>query len=248
MVSAAVIGPENTTRWNPNLNNGQGGFQFFHAWADGTQGWSPFGWVPGGSSSGSNSGGPPTLKDETSPEAKARHHELRQMYGPSGFGDEDVDLRSSSDYLFVSFVDTRDEICRRLVKFDSAVSGAFYDFMDSEAKANNPSWWRDATPTRDDWGKALVGGVLGAVVFRNLLGAAIGVGISLAGNSLYIEGQNILDPRLYADYKKFQDDWSTFTKKAQEAYKKMHVTPEEHKKWVEFRKSGGNCGAAGGAW
>src|SRR5438132_2171293 len=87
---AGVIGPANTTRWNPNLNNGQGGYQFFHAWADGTQGWSPLGWVPGGSGPASHPGGRPTLKPET-PEARARRRLMLQIFGRSGFGDEETD-------------------------------------------------------------------------------------------------------------------------------------------------------------
>ena len=93
---AAVIGPENTTRWNPNLNNGQGGYQFFHAWADGTQGWSPFNWVPGLSGSAAGSSGPPSLKN-VSPEEAARRRAIVAEFGRSGFGDEDVELTSSPD-------------------------------------------------------------------------------------------------------------------------------------------------------
>ncbi|WP_235789178.1 RHS repeat protein [Pyrinomonas methylaliphatogenes] len=36
---AAVIGPEQTTRWNPDANLGQGGWEFFRALADGRVGW-----------------------------------------------------------------------------------------------------------------------------------------------------------------------------------------------------------------
>jgi hypothetical protein len=93
---AAVIGPENTTRWNPNLNNGQGGYQFFHAWADGTQGWSPFNWVPGISGSAANPSGPPSLKN-VSPAEAARRRAIVAEFGRSGFGDEDVELTSSPD-------------------------------------------------------------------------------------------------------------------------------------------------------
>jgi ribosomal protein L27 len=36
---AAVIGHEQTTRWNPDANLGQGGWEFFRALADGRVGW-----------------------------------------------------------------------------------------------------------------------------------------------------------------------------------------------------------------
>ncbi len=41
-IGAAVIGPENTTRWNPNINNGRGSYgawEFFHAFNNGYSGW-----------------------------------------------------------------------------------------------------------------------------------------------------------------------------------------------------------------
>jgi hypothetical protein len=95
---AAVIGPANTTRWNPNLNNGQGGFQFFRAFADGTQGWgNSLGWVPG--SSGHGAGAPPTLKT-VSPEEAARRRAIVGEFGTSGWGDEGYELEDSPDYWF----------------------------------------------------------------------------------------------------------------------------------------------------
>jgi RHS repeat-associated protein len=36
---AAVVGPANSTRWNPNLNEGRGGFEYFYAFANGRAGW-----------------------------------------------------------------------------------------------------------------------------------------------------------------------------------------------------------------
>ena len=141
-----------------------------------------------------------------------------------------------------------ENLCGRLLRYEAAVTKAFDDFLNSKAEAENPSWWRDSTPTKDDWGKAFVGGVIGAMVFRNAGGAAIGVGISIAGNTLYTEAQNIIDPRLHADYMKFQNDYKVFNEKAQEAYKAMNVTTAEHKTWVAFRKNGGNCGGSGGSW
>lgn len=42
---AGVEGPLSTTRWNPNINNGLGGYEFFHAYADGFEGWIPQGQV-----------------------------------------------------------------------------------------------------------------------------------------------------------------------------------------------------------
>lgn len=93
---AAVIGPASTTRWNSNLNNHQGGYQFFHAWADGTQGWSPFSWVPGISGTAASPGGPPSLKN-VPPEEAARRSAMVAEFGRAGFGDEDVELTLSDD-------------------------------------------------------------------------------------------------------------------------------------------------------
>jgi YD repeat-containing protein len=47
-MGAAVIGPSTTTRWNAAANNGQGGFEFFRAYADGYEGWGPLGAVSNG--------------------------------------------------------------------------------------------------------------------------------------------------------------------------------------------------------
>lgn len=38
---SAARAPEQTTQWNPRLNDGQGGFEFFQAFADGYSGWIP---------------------------------------------------------------------------------------------------------------------------------------------------------------------------------------------------------------
>lgn len=114
---AAVIGPANTTRWNPNLNNGQGGYQFFHAWADGTQGWGPLGWVPGGSGPASHPGGRPTLKPDT-PEARVRRRLMFQIFGRSGFGDEETELTNSPNYWFLQYSSSQPPYVRRSVLND----------------------------------------------------------------------------------------------------------------------------------
>jgi len=139
-------------------------------------------------------------------------------------------------------------ICKRLLAYEAAVSQLFEDFINAKTENDNPPWWRDSNPTQDDWGKAFVGAVIGAIVFRNPAGAAIGIGISIAGNTLYIEGQNLIDPRVFQNQENFQKTYKEFYDKAQEMFKEMKVSTEEFKTWQEFRHSGGNCGGAGGSW
>jgi hypothetical protein len=138
--------------------------------------------------------------------------------------------------------------CRRLEQFRNGVSQEFDAFLKAQQATLNPSWWKDPTPTKDDWGKAVVGGVLGLAIFKNAAGAAIGVGLSIAGNVIYTEGQNIIDPRNNGDYMNFQKTWSAFTAKAEKVQKEMGVTAAERKTWANFQHNGGNCGGAGGSW
>jgi len=96
---AAVIGPAQTTRWNSRLNNGQGGYQFFHAWANGTQGWSAFGWVPESDPHGQ--GPAPTLNRKT-PVENARDRFIARAAIQKGFDTEDDnDLYESPSYWFL---------------------------------------------------------------------------------------------------------------------------------------------------
>ena len=139
-------------------------------------------------------------------------------------------------------------VCDRLVRFEAEISNALGDALEKLKIDNDHSWMRDSTPSQDDWGKAFLGGVIGAVIFRNPLGAAVGVGISIAANVIYVEAQNVLDGRLQNNHLAMMRSFTRLNQKMQRIYKRMNVSKEEHRRWVDFRKAGGNCGAAGGSW
>jgi hypothetical protein len=88
---AGVIGPANTTRWDPDANNGAGGYQFFHAYADGTEGWGAMSGIPGVTASGApRRTDPPKLKP----------FDPNRPYDPNI--EQPIHLNTSADYWFGS--------------------------------------------------------------------------------------------------------------------------------------------------
>ncbi|HXT63141.1 MAG TPA: hypothetical protein VN696_08905 [Pyrinomonadaceae bacterium] len=91
---AGVIGPANTTHWDPDANNGAGGYQFFHAYADGTEGWGPLSGI-----SGVTAPMPPRRSDP--PMLKPR--DPNRPFDPN----LEIHLNASADYLFSSLPQTK---------------------------------------------------------------------------------------------------------------------------------------------
>ena len=214
--------------------------QPFQAFADGYSGFMPVGarytgggqWTLSPRRTGSN--GPPSLHPHDPNRPRDPDEE-----GHLGLTHETLLSHSGSQ-------NSKDEICRRLLKFEAGVMELFDKLVQAEAEKADQSWWRDPTPTQDDLWKAFVGAVIGAIIFRDPRGAVIGIGISLVSNAIVIEFQNIHDSSVATE--KYVKAWNAFYEETQKMYKKMNVTTAEWKRWVAFRKSGDSCGGAEGAW